>query len=84
MIHDTNATLTENEHIPDGIDVRGKGVIGCQKTGRDVMVTAILSSDPRKGGGTRFVDLFLTREQAVDLRARLDRVIAANPVGEES
>lgn len=61
-----------NEVIADGVDVKGAGVIGCRRHKRYAMVTAMVEGGER----TRFVDVFLTREMAVELRDKLNAVIA--------
>lgn len=72
---ETNETLEPTSFIVDNMDVKGPGVVGTLRTGRDVMVTSVISSDPRKGGPV-FIDSFLTWDQARALHAKLGEVIA--------
>lgn len=73
---ETNATLTPNERIIGGTHVLA-GVIGCQRTGRDVMITAVI--DDGQIADLVLFDWFLTWDQAATLYDQLGAVLARRP-----
>ena len=74
----TNADLEPRELIVDGVSVHHARCKGCVKTGAFTMISGMVSNDPRTNGPT-FFDLFLTREQAEQLRRDLDRLLTDGP-----
>lgn len=72
----TNATLTADEFIVDTVTLAGPDCIGCQKTGTDLMLTGFVKEHPKRLGGPVFIDLFMTRAAAFELRDALNKALA--------
>ena len=66
------------EAIVKEVAVYYKGVSGCQRFNRDIMVTMTIPTEEPNKEGVEFVDMFLTTEQAESLVAQLMRRIADN------
>lgn len=75
----TNADLSPTEAIVDTVVVKGPLVFGNEKTGRFLMIGGMVESDPRANGRVVFYDLFLTREQAVQLHADVEKILTQFP-----
>lgn len=77
MIRMTNKELSPSEAIIDTIAVSSSSCYGCEKTGTDFMLSAVVIADPRRNGNATFYDLFLSRAQVealfLDMKAALDR-----------
>ena len=67
----TNATLSPTEAIVDKVNAFSSECIGCRRTGTEVMIAFMVESDPRNNDGPVFYDMFLSKEQAIELSRAL-------------
>lgn len=70
-----NKDLSPNEAIIDTIALFDARCSGCQKTGTDFMLSAVVGNDPRRGDNTTFYDLFLSRAQVEMLHAQIGAML---------
>jgi len=68
----SSSTNHPNGHVVEWTRAMGPNCVECRQTDRHVMITGYHNTD----GRDVFVDLFLTREQAVALHEELGRRIA--------
>lgn len=72
----TNKDLSPNEAIIDTIAIfDARRCSGCQKTGTDFMLSAVVGNDPRRGDNSTFYDLFLSRAQVEMLHAQIGAML---------
>ena len=70
----TNKGLSPNEAIIDTIALFDARCSGCQKTGTDFMLSAVVGKDPRRGDNSTF-RLFLSRAQVETLHAQIGALL---------
>ena len=71
----TNNDLSPNEAIIDTIAIFGGTCFGCEKTGTDFMLSAVVGKDPRRFDNSTFYDLFLSRAQVEMLHAQISAML---------